>query len=113
MTAGLADQRDRPATSKINSMAITRADALFIAAALAETGGGYLVWRWLREGAPVIADVLGAIIMVAYAIIPALQKGDDFGRIYAAHGRVLVASLLRGWGIDGKRPDGMTGPAPR
>jgi hypothetical protein len=45
VTAGLADQRNRPATGKINGMAITRAVALFIAAGLAETGGGYLIGR--------------------------------------------------------------------
>lgn len=87
-------------------MAIIRAVALFIAAGLAEIGGGYLVWRWLREGAPVIVGVVGAIILVAYGIIPTLQKSDDFGRIYAAYGGVfVVASLLWGWGIGGDRPD--------
>jgi hypothetical protein len=45
VTAGSADQRNRPATGKINGMAITRAVALFIAAGPAETGGGYLIWR--------------------------------------------------------------------
>jgi small multidrug resistance family-3 protein len=87
-------------------MAITRAVALFIAAGLAEIGGGYLVWRWLRDGAPVFVGVLGAIILVLYGIIPTLQKSSDFGRIYAAYGGVfVVASLLWGWGIDGKQPD--------
>ena len=90
----------------IGCMAIARAIALFIAAGLAEIGGGYLIWRWLREGAPVITGVLGAIILVAYGIIPTLQQSHDFGRIYAAYGGVfVVASLLWGWGIDGKRPD--------
>ena len=87
-------------------MAITRTVVLFIAAGLAEIGGGYLVWRWLREGAPVIVGVLGAIILVSYGIIPTLQQSDDFGRIYAAYGGVFViASLLWGWRIDGKQPD--------
>jgi small multidrug resistance family-3 protein len=87
-------------------MAIVRAVALFIAAGLAEIGGGYLVWRWLREGAPLIVGALGAIILVVYGVIPTLQKSDDFGRIYAAYGGVfVVASLLWGWAIDGKRPD--------
>ena len=87
-------------------MGIARAVALFVAAGLAEIGGGYLVWRWLREGAPVIVGVLGAIILVVYGVIPTLQQSDDFGRIYAAYGGVFViASLLWGWGIDGKQPD--------
>jgi small multidrug resistance family-3 protein len=31
-------------------MNVIRSVGLFIAAGLAEIGGGYLVWRWLREG---------------------------------------------------------------
>jgi small multidrug resistance family-3 protein len=87
-------------------MTVARSIGLFIAAGLAEIGGGYLIWRWLREGAPVFLGVLGGIILVIYGIIPTLQRSDDFGRIYAAYGGVfVVASLLWGWGIDGSRPD--------
>lgn len=87
-------------------MPIVRAAALFAAAGLAEIGGGYLIWRWLREQAPVIFGVLGALTLIVYGIIPTLQQSSDFGRIYAAYGGVFViASLLWGWGIDGKQPD--------
>lgn len=87
-------------------MAIVRAIALFAAAGLAEIGGGYLIWRWLREQAPVIAGVLGALVLIVYGVIPTLQKSNDFGRIYAAYGGVFViASLLWGWAVDGKQPD--------
>jgi len=51
---------------------------LFIAAGLAEIGGGYLVWRWLRDGAPVIVGILGAIILVLCGTVPALQKSSAF-----------------------------------
>jgi small multidrug resistance family-3 protein len=87
-------------------MNAARAIGLFIAAGLAEIGGGYLIWRWLREGAPVLVGVAGAIILVGYGIIPTLQRSSDFGRIYAAYGGVfVVASLLWGWGVAGFRPD--------
>jgi small multidrug resistance family-3 protein len=87
-------------------MGLARSVALFIAAGLAEIGGGYLVWRWLRDGAPIIVGILGAAILVVYGVIPTLQKSDDFGRIYAAYGGVFViASLLWGWGVDKTRPD--------
>ena len=83
-----------------------RSVGLFVAAGLAEIGGGYLIWRWLREGAPLIVGIAGAIILVGYGIIPTLQRSSDFGRIYAAYGGVfVVASLLWGWGVDGFRPD--------
>jgi small multidrug resistance family-3 protein len=87
-------------------MGAARSVGLFIAAGLAEIGGGYLVWRWLRDGAPVFVGILGAAILVVYGVIPTLQKSDDFGRIYAAYGGVFViASLLWGWGVDKKAPD--------
>jgi len=87
-------------------MTVARSIGLFIAAGLAEIGGGYLVWRWLRDGAPIFVGVLGAIVLVIYGVIPTLQRSHDFGRIYAAYGGVfVVASLLWGWGVDGSRPD--------
>jgi len=48
-------------------MTVARSIGLFIAAGLAEIGGGYLIWRWLREGAPVFLGVLGGIIVVVLA----------------------------------------------
>jgi len=85
---------------------MSRSIGLFLAAGLAEIGGGYLVWRWLRDGAPIFIGALGAIVLIIYGVIPTLQRSDDFGRIYAAYGGVfVVASLLWGWGIDGAQPD--------
>ena len=87
-------------------MNVIRSIGLFAAAGLAEIGGGYLIWRWLREGAPLITGILGALILVGYGVIPTLQSASDFGRIYAAYGGVFVImSLLWGWAIDGHRPD--------
>ena len=86
-------------------MDVIRSVGLFTAAGLAEIGGGYLVWRWLREGAP-WRGLAGAAILVVYGIIPTFQSSADFGRIYAAYGGVFVImSLLWGWGLDGNRPD--------
>lgn len=79
---------------------------LFVLAGLAEIGGGYLVWLWLREGKSVWMGVLGGLILVFYGIIPTLQKFPNFGRVYAAYGGVfIIMSLLWGWGIDKKTPD--------
>ena len=83
-----------------------RTVGLFVLAGIAEMGGGYLIWRWLREGASVWIGVLGAFVLIAYGIIPTLQRGASFGRIYAAYGGVFVVlSLVWGWGVDGHRPD--------
>ena len=47
-------------------MNVIRSIGLFAAAGLAEIGGGYLIWRWLREGAPWPVGLAGAIILVGY-----------------------------------------------
>ncbi|SET94324.1 YnfA family protein [Paenibacillus sp. NFR01] len=79
---------------------------LFIVAGLAEIGGGYLVWLWLREGRPLWMGLAGAVILIAYGIIPTLQKFPSFGRVYAAYGGVfIVLAVLWGWLVDKKTPD--------
>ena len=79
---------------------------LFLLAGLAEIGGGYLVWLWLREAKPVWYGIIGGLILVLYGIIPTFQKYPSFGRVYAAYGGVFVIlSVLWGWGIDRKTPD--------
>jgi small multidrug resistance family-3 protein len=81
--------------------------ALFAAAGLAEIGGGYLIWRWLREGASWPVGLIGALILVGYGVIPTFQSSADFGRVYDADSGVFVImSLLWGWGFDRRRPDG-------
>ncbi|MBS2772180.1 YnfA family protein [Anoxybacillus rupiensis] len=79
---------------------------LFVLAGLAEIGGGYLVWLWLREDKPMIYGMLGGLLLVLYGIIPTLQQFPNFGRVYAAYGGIFVVlAVLWGWGIDRKVPD--------
>jgi len=79
---------------------------LFVVAGLAEIGGGYLVWLWLREKKGIMLGVMGAVVLVTYGIIPTLQDYPNFGRIYAAYGGIfIVLSLLWGWLVDRKKPD--------
>ncbi|MBS4193069.1 YnfA family protein [Bacillus sp. FJAT-49705] len=79
---------------------------IFIFAGIAEIGGGYLVWLWLREGKPYWYGIIGGIILVLYGIIPTLQNFPTFGRVYAAYGGVfIILSVLWGWGVDKKTPD--------
>ena len=89
----------------MSSSDIARSVALFGIAGLAEIGGGYLVWRAVRNGAGIWAALLGAVLLVAYGVLPTFQK-TDFGRTYAAYGGVFVVlSLLWGWQVDRIRPD--------
>jgi len=85
---------------------MVNAIALFIMAGLAEIGGGYLIWLWLRENRPFWFGLVGGVILVLYGIIPTLQKFPNFGRVYAAYGGIfIIMAMLWGWGIDKKPPD--------
>lgn len=87
-------------------LTITRVILLFIIAALAEIGGGWLVWQWLRLGRPWLWGMGGGILLVLYGIIPTWQPETNFGRVYAAYGGIFVIlSLLWGWRVDGWIPD--------
>jgi Uncharacterized conserved protein len=85
--------------------AVLRSAMLFLVAGLAEIGGGYFVWRAVRTGASLWVALAGAVLLVAYGVIPTLQP-SAFGRTYAAYGGVfIVLSLLWGWAVDHVRPD--------
>ena len=77
---------------------------LFVLAGLCEIGGGYLVWRWFREGTPLGYGIAGAAILILYGIIPTYQTAH-FGRVYAAYGGVYIfVAILWLWAVDGVRP---------
>jgi len=79
--------------------------ALFFAAALFEIGGGYLVWRWLKEKGTWLYGLLGGLVLFGYGIIPTLQPAH-FGRVYAAYGGIfIVSSIIWGFIVDKKNPD--------
>ncbi|MFD0589005.1 YnfA family protein [Paenibacillus sp. GCM10027627] len=79
---------------------------LFILAGVAEIGGGYLVWLWLREGKSIYLGALGGVALVLYGVVAALQTFPTFGRVYAAYGGVfIVMAVLWGWLVDKKTPD--------
>lgn len=83
-----------------------RSIALFIAAAIAEIGGAYLVWQAMREGRPWWLALLGGFLLFAYGFAASFQPDPHFGRILAAYGGVFVVGSLA-WGVsfDGFRPD--------
>ena len=78
---------------------------LFIIAAIAEIGGGYLVWLWLRKKKTYLLGIVGGIIMFLYGIVPTLQPAE-FGRVYASYGGIfIISSIIRGMTVEKKRPD--------
>lgn len=90
----------------INFIAILRSLLLFVLAGLAEIGGGYLVWQWLREGKALWLGLVGGAALILYGVIPTLQTEPAFGRVYAAYGGIfIVLAILWGMVFDGWRPD--------
>jgi small multidrug resistance family-3 protein len=87
------------------TLPVLRSLSLFLIAGVCEIGGGWLMWKWLRDGRPGWWGVLGGAILVLYGIIPTLQA-SHFGRIYAVYGGFfIVLARLWGWIFDGNRPD--------
>lgn len=87
-------------------MPIIRSLIFFVLAGLAEIGGGWLVWQWLREGKNFWWGIVGGVLLVGYGVLPTLQAESSFGRVYAAYGGVfIVLSIVWARVVDGWRPD--------
>jgi small multidrug resistance family-3 protein len=83
-----------------------RSIGLFVAAAILEIGGAWLIWQAVREHRAWWLAALGIVALGLYGFAAALQPDASFGRILAAYGGVFVAgSLLWGVVLDGYRPD--------
>jgi small multidrug resistance family-3 protein len=78
----------------------------YVAAALAEIGGCFAFWAWLRLGKPVWWLLPGVASLIAFAYLLTRVDADAAGRAYAAYGGVyIVASVFWLWAIEGVRPD--------
>lgn len=87
-------------------MEVLRAIILFLLAGLAEIGGGWLVWQWLREHKSLAMGIMGAIVLFFYGVIPTFQEEPAFGRVYAAYGGIFVVlSIVWAWKVDHWQPD--------
>ena len=78
---------------------------LFLFASLLEIGGGYLVWKVLRDHKGKILGLIGALILFSYGIVMTLQPAN-FGKVYATYGGIFVVmSIIWGYWVDKKKPD--------
>lgn len=83
-----------------------RSIALFIAAALAEIGGAWLVWQGVREHKGWAWIGAGVIALGVYGFIATLQPEANFARILAAYGGIfIIGSLAWGMALDSFKPD--------
>lgn len=87
-------------------MTVARSLVLFVAAAIAEIGGAWLVWHGIREHRGWVWIGGGVLALGLYGFVATLQPDAHFGRILAAYGGVFVAASLA-WGVavDRFRPD--------
>ena len=83
-----------------------RSILLFLAAAVLEIGGAWLVWQGVRENRGLVWVGVGILALAGYGFVATLQPDNNFGRVLAAYGGVFVAGSLL-WGVvaDGFRPD--------
>jgi small multidrug resistance family-3 protein len=83
-----------------------RSILLFVAAALAEIGGAYLIWTGFREGKGPAVVAIGLAGLGLYGVIASLQPENEFGRVLAAYGGVfIVGSIAWGMAFDSFHPD--------
>lgn len=79
---------------------------IYVAAALAEIGGCFAFWTWLRLGKSIWWILPGTASLVLFAYLLTLAPSDAAGRAFAAYGGVYIAaSLVWLWAMEGVRPD--------
>ena len=81
---------------------------LFVAAALCEIGGGWLIWQAVRKrrSPALLTAAGGCLVLVGYGFLPTAQPPPNFGRLYAVYGGIFVAAAFA-WGhfVDGEKID--------
>jgi small multidrug resistance family-3 protein len=100
------DVNDDASSFQWTAVTVIQALVVFVVAGVAEIGGGWLVWKAVRDHRPWWWAVAGSAVLVSYGFIPTLQPTDSFGRVYAVYGGFfIVLSFLAGWWLDADRPD--------
>ena len=79
---------------------------VYVLAALAEIGGCFAFWAWLRLGKSPVWLAPGMVSLALFAWLLTRVDSDAAGRTYAAYGGIYIcASLAWLWAVDGGRPD--------
>ena len=90
----------------MNLIRLSTTLALFGVTALAEIGGCYSAYAWLRLGRSAWWLVPGATALALFAWLLTLHPTEGAGRVYAAYGGIyIIASLLWLWLVEGRQPD--------
>ncbi|QEE22646.1 YnfA family protein [Youhaiella tibetensis] len=79
---------------------------IYAGAALAEIGGCFAFWAWLRQGQSPIWLLAGIPALMIFAWLLTLAPAEHAGRAFAAYGGVYVAaSLVWLWLVERRPPD--------
>ncbi|QPJ66059.1 MAG: YnfA family protein [Candidatus Nitrohelix vancouverensis] len=80
--------------------------AIYFSAAMAEIGGCFAFWAWLRLGKTAYWLIPGIALLALFAFLLTQLQSEFAGRTYAAYGGVyILASLLWLWAVEGQTPD--------
>jgi len=80
--------------------------AVYVGAAIAEIGGCFAFWTWLRLGRSPWWGIVGTVSLVIFGVLLTRSEVAFAGRAYAAYGGVYIAaSLLWLWGVERVVPD--------
>ena len=84
----------------------TISSLVYCAAAVAEIGGCFAFWAWLRLDKSAWWILPGMISLALFAYLLTLVDAGFAGRAYAACGGVYIAASLGWlWLVEGTRPD--------
>ena len=64
----------------MTSLNLLRSIALFVLAGVCEIGGGWMMWKCLRDNRPGWWGFVGALMLMLYGVIPTFQP-SHFGRV--------------------------------
>ncbi len=80
--------------------------AFYLLAAVAEIGGCFGFWAWLRLGKSPWWLLPGMASLALFAWALTRIDADFAGRVYAAYGGIYIAASLAWlWAVEGIRPD--------
>lgn len=80
--------------------------AIYLSAAIAEIGGCFSFWAWLRLGRSPFWLIPGMASLALFAWLLTLSDANAAGRAYAIYGGVYIASsLIWLWAVENVRPD--------
>ncbi len=68
--------------------------AVYLTAAIAEIGGCFAFWTWLRLGRSPLWGIVGAASLVIFGMLLTRSETAFAGRAFAAYGGVYIAASL-------------------